>query len=255
MSRLLKILPILSMFAFLALLLILALNLKSRKVQQFELIELTGNYLQSKDTYLEFTNLTDPAEYRELSLHALKDRFIKHPYISDVTIKYEGKNKVRIELTERKMVFIIHSEVNSYLLSEDLYIIPILPMTDNLNYPVITNPGKEIVLTGSKVSSKSPSLKTAYRINFAARLLDARLAEEISEIDLDRGNGTTIYFDGFDFPVYFGKGNEVKKMYYFSKLWKNLLSEGIDQQLIYIDLRFNKLIGLAGEVKPEDEII
>src|SRR3972149_1511595 len=95
-----------------------------------EMIELTGNNLLSGNDYLSFSKLDNPDNgYEKLSLAVIKDRIEKHPYVKNADVELSDFKNVKIFLTEKKIMAVVLSGAEPYLISEDFQVLPLLTNT------------------------------------------------------------------------------------------------------------------------------
>ncbi|MCX6151663.1 MAG: FtsQ-type POTRA domain-containing protein [Ignavibacteriales bacterium] len=209
---------------------------------KIELIEVTGNNLLSRDSYLKFSKLNNIYDYKFLSLNLIKERFEKHPFVEKAEVKFKGKNEVLVELTEKKFEGIILKDSIQFLITENFQLIPIVSTIKNLDIPVITNPylGKKLI---SFNILKDDETKAAFKIIETAKLVSSDLYSNLSEVNLRNGKDIILSFKGFDFQVIIGRGNEVAKVFYFKEIWNKIHNKQSSELAInYVDLRFEKLI-------------
>lgn len=230
---------------------VIYLTFFSRGIQvkkDIKLIEISGGSYLSEDQYLNFARLNDPETYGSLNLSIIKDRIEKHPYVKKADVKYSGKNKIKVIVTEKKAEVVLIKGASNYLISDEYEVLPILPNTKNIDYPVISNlPG------GLKIkefgSVRSSEMKTAFKMIEAAKLVDSKYYLSVSEIYF-QSKDIFVYFSEFNFPVKFGDADAAKKIIYFNKIWQNLNSHKSAGNVIeYIDLRFDNKIYIGTNVR------
>jgi len=58
-----------------------------------------------------------------------------------------------------------------------------------------------------------------------------------------------------NFPVVFGRKDEIKKVVYFNNLWKFMKGNEVNNYLDYVDLRFDKhvYLGITEEYSGNEE--
>jgi len=205
-------------------------------------ITIYGNDHLSKDDYMRFANLIDKNSYRNLSLRIIKDRIEKHPYVDYADVKYEGSGKVTIRIYEKNFSSILIDNQNQFILTEDMELLPFLPNTKNVDYPIISNIVKKDSLRVLKSLKKNYDVLTASKILSGIKFLNQELYNELSQIDMNQGADIMLYFSSLDYPVLIGRGNEIKKIVYFNNLWNYLKGKEINNYMNYIDLRYNEHI-------------
>lgn len=136
-----------------------------------------------------------------------------------------------------------------------MQLIPVMPSTTGLNLPVISNaemPG------GSKLFSLAKNnldVVTAFKILDTFKLINEELSASLSQIDLRNGKDILVYFSNLNFPVVFGRKDEIKKVVYFNNLWKFMKGNEVNNYLDYVDLRFDKhvYLGITEEYSGNEE--
>ncbi|MDH7604669.1 MAG: FtsQ-type POTRA domain-containing protein [Melioribacter sp.] len=205
-------------------------------------ITIYGNNHLSKEDYMRFANLIDKNSYRNLSLRIIKDRIEKHPYVDYADVKYEGSGKVIIKIYEKNFSSILIDNQNQFILTEEMELLPFLPDTKNVDYPIISNIFKKDSLRVLKSLRKNYDVLTASKILSGIKYLNEELYNELSLIDMNKGADIMLYFSSLDYPVLIGRGSEIKKIVYFNNLWNYLKGKEINNYMNYIDLRYNEHI-------------
>ena len=242
MKTKLKISSGLLLFLFLIVLIFLTLpKADSDNAVVIKKIELQGNHYLSADEYLTFTNTQKEEALRGLKIIEIKDRFEKHPYVKYADVLPIGNGVLQVVLHEKNFQAILFFNDNQYLVDENLNVAPLLPLTNNIDLPVLENV-KNLRLNRSR---KSEELKKGMKILFAAKLLDETLLNAISEINLNNGGDIYITFSDDDYTLRLGRGNEVRKLAYFDALFENLKRTEQRGILQYVDLRFKDEICLG----------
>ena len=205
---------------------------------EIQLIELNGNYHLNKDQYYEYAHLTDRKKYFELNVKIIKDRLEKHPYVQLADVKINRSGKVYVELKEKRFKSLLLVNNEQYLLTEDLNSIKVLPVTRNLNYPVLSNPaGADEIKSGVSLR-RNIDVITGLKMVDAMQLLNPALSAALSEIDLRDGKDIIVTFSKFDFPVIFGRGAEIRKTAYLNAFWTKIENSGFSNLMEYLDLRY-----------------
>lgn len=218
----------------------LALFLYNKKgKEEIKMITLHGNSLLSKEQYLKFADLNQSDEYSDLSLNGIKNRIEKHPYVFKAEVKSDGRGNVTINIKEKEIYAVIIHGGEPYFISSDFEFIKILEYTVYSDIPLISNAKLPDKITPG-LSNKSSDLVQAFKIIDAARITDQDISKRLAEINLKYGGDIVLTFSGMNYPVIFGRGNEVKKMIYLSIMWdKTKELNLIQDNTSYIDLRFS----------------
>jgi cell division septal protein FtsQ len=223
----------------------LSFKLKGNTDYKISSISLIGNTHLTEDQYLQFANITDKESYDRLTLQIIKDRFEKHPYIQAADVRYNGDGNVSVKLHEKNFESILLDSTGQYLLTEKLQMIPVLPQTKKIDYPVVSNP---VIPNGLKVFAsfkKNYDLVTAAKIISTVKILNQELYDNLSSIDLENGGDVILNFSNFDYSVIVGRGSEVRKVIYFNDFWSYLKGKEINRHMEYVDLRYSGHIYLG----------
>lgn len=237
----------------------LSIGLKSGNENKIKFISLEGNIHLSKEQYLNFANLVDRTTYENLSLQIIKDRIEKHPYVKQADVHFESKGRAAIRITEKIFDSVLIDSSRQYIITDNLQLLPVLPETIRIDYPVISN---AFIGGGLKILSsmkKNLDIVTASKIISTVRLLNPELEKDFSSIDLQNGGEILFYLSSANYPVKIGRGNEIKKVIYFNNLWNFLKGKEINNYMEYVDLRYGGHVYLGiidstnGLVKNIDE--
>ena len=220
---------------------------------KIEIIKLTGNNYLSQEQYFRFAKLNNPVQYKYLTLHVIKDRLEKHPYVEQADAKFIGKNLVSVSLTEKKIEAVMVYNKEQFFITDDYKLLPVFSYTKNVDLPVIANPQlkkkpKELSVLVDE------DIKTAIRMIETTKIVDNSIFQSLTEINMRYGKDILLSFREFNFPIIIGRGNETAKLIHFGTIWNkiNKNKETVDSMINYVDLRFNKLIYIGtAESKPE----
>lgn len=252
MAKTTKIFSAFFLFVTIGLIIYLSVGLKDENQYKINLISLEGNSHLSKEQYMNFANLLDKSVYGKLSLQIIKDRIEKHPYVQRADVRYDGSGKVSIKIVERIFDAILLDSSGQYILTENLQLLPVLPGTKKIDYPVISNPllggGLKVLLSMKKIND----IVIASKIISAVKLLNPELEKDFSSIDLQNGGDVVLFFSSLNYPVIVGRGNEIRKVSYFNSLWNYLKGKEINNYLEYVDLRYGGHVYL-GITEPSTE--
>lgn len=225
------------MTVILVLLTYLSFSLSHLENNKIEIISLDGNLHLSKEQYFEYANLIDRSNYSNLTTQYIKDRIRKHPYVERADVKYDGNGKISIKVSEKIFESILLYGDSQYLLTEDLQVLPMLPKTKKIDYPIISNPAVENLKMLSFMK-KNNDLVIASKIISTVKLINPELYDGFSTIDLQNGGDIILYFSFFDYPVIIGRGSEIRRTIYFNNLWTYLKGKEINNFMDYVDMRY-----------------
>ncbi len=227
-------------YLILIVILYLALFLYNKKgKEEIKMITLHGNSLLAQEHYLRYAELNQSDDYSDLSLSGIKNRIEKHPYIFKAEVKSDGKGNVDINIKEKEIYALIIQGGEPYFITADFEFIRILQYTNYSDMPLISNAKiSDKIVPG--VANKSDDIIQAFKIIDAARITDQEISKRLAEINMKFGGDVVLTFSGMNYPVIFGRGNEVKKMIYLSIMWdKTKELNLIGDNTSYIDLRFS----------------
>lgn len=253
MSKLTKILSSLFLILVLGGIVYLSVYLNDNANYVIKTISLEGNGHLSKEQYLSYANLLDKNSFANLPLQMIKDRIEKHPYVKNADVRYDGNGHVSIVITEKNFDSILLNEDTQYILTDNLQVLPVLPLTRKIDYPIISNPafyGKVNVLSSMK---DNLDILTASKMITAVKLVNPELYDSLSTIDLAYGGDIKVYLTSVNYPVEIGRGSEIRKMVYLNNLWNYLKGKEINQYMDYVDLRFGGHVYLGITELPGEQ--
>ena len=233
------------MVIMLGVLALLTFTLNRSNINLINKIKIEGNELLDADVYQKFAKLYDVEAIENIGLSIIHDRLEKHPYIKNVDVVMLERGVVSIKIIEKKMDAILLQSDKQFLITDDAQLLPMLPKTKNINLPVIDNYIKtKSIKLFSKVK-KDNNLLSALKIISTAEFIDKDLYEKIATIDLHNGKNISLDIIDIDFPILFGKDDEVKKTVYLSKILYHLKGKKLNGYLNYLDLRYDNLVYLG----------
>ena len=233
---------------------ILYLNLfggQTDEKDNYEMIEVNSNSLLPEEDYLLFTELNDSSKFYELTLPEVKAKFEKHPYVVKANVKYDGINKIIVNIKEKELKAVIVNADNLGLITEDYRLIPLLKNTSFSELPVISHlkTNNDKTETGT---AENKELIQAFKIIDALKSTDENIYNNLDEINLRNGRDIILSFNGLDCSVIFGRGSEAKKIVYLQALWELLNEENnLSEENEYIDLRYRNKIFIGKKLKTE----
>ena len=245
-----------SIFFLLTVIVVLAIasiTLDNKEQNSIKIIELDGNIHLPKDEYYRFANLEDETLYETLTPAIVKDRLEKHPYVQQVdAIIIE--NRLAINIKEKNFeALVMHGDQECFVTEENIKI-PKLPLSEKIDYPIISNPLYDNKLDEFKSVLSNSDIVTGLKIISTLKLINPDLYENLSEIDLRKGGDIVLQFSQFNFPIVIGRNNEIDKIMYLEQLVQSLDNELLLNGLDYIDLRYSEHIYLGRSVNENDTI-
>jgi cell division septal protein FtsQ len=219
---------------------------KANVKEVYNQIELKGNKLLPASEYLSYAGLSDSSKYDELTLLDVKNRFEKHPYMRKAEVEFDGINKILVEVIEKEIKAVLLQKNELKLITDKLETLPLFPPSKIRDLPVISN-----LSMSNKNSIDSTNIELAFRIIDAISLSDTNVRNNLAEINLRKGGDVILTFTGLNFPILFGKNDEVRKALILKNLWPRLmLDEKINIETEYIDLRYKNKV-FIGKRKSE----
>lgn len=239
-----KIKSIIFLSAILVVVFSLSLTIDSSKNEEIKFIELKGENHLSQNEYLKFAKIKDQNNYYVLTPRIVKDRLEKHPYVAKVDVLL-AENKLSIEIYEKEFESLIMFEGKEYLISESSIVIPKLPNSEKIDYPIISNPNNANRIKEFRKATLNEDVKIGLKIIAALQIINPILCENLSEINLRNGKDILLHFSKINAPVVLGRNNEIEKIMYLEKLIQKYDQVHINNALNYIDLRYSKYIYLG----------
>lgn len=214
-------------------------------------IIIEGNHFLPGKDYLIKSKLGSKVEYQELTLQEIKSRILSHPYVLKAEVQSNGIGKVKINVFEKKIIAVLLTKDNPYLITENFKLLVMNPNSDITKLPVISN----ATLTKDDIKQKiaiNSDLKRAFKIIDAAKIINEKMYMDLEEINLRHGGDIILSFSGIHFPVIFGKGSEGIKTVYLSSIWEGLKNRNkIFNNTTYVDFRFSREIFIGKPVITE----
>lgn len=239
-----KISSIVTLVLLMGVILYLSFSVDEKEQTKINLIEIEGNIHLPKDQYYKFANLEDYSGYLNLTPAIVKDRLEKHPYIERIDLVLD-KSNLLVNIKEKDFEALLIFGEKQFLITNRNQTIPVIPSSENIDYPIISNPSDVKDIDEFSSVKNSNDIITGLKIVTTFKLINPNLFEELSEVDLRNGGDIILYFALFNYPVVIGRNNEIRKVFYFSELWNNLRNDELNGFLDYIDLRFSKHIFLG----------
>jgi len=233
----------------------LSFGIKTEIKQKIKYIEVAGNIHLTRYSYLEYAKLTNRRTYESLSVQIIKDRIEKHPYVAAADVRYDGNGKVSVKVTEKNFESLLFNNEHQFLVTDKLQLLPVFENSIKIDYPVIANVQLDSTVKMLSSIRKNYDVLTAAKIIGAVKLANPEMHDALSSIDMQNGGEIKVYFSSFDYPVMLGRGNELKKVLYFSNFWNYLKGKEINNYMDYVDLRFGGhiFLGLLENIEQNQE--
>jgi len=161
-------------------------------------------------------------------------------------VEFDGVSTILVEVQEKEIKAVLLQKNELKLVTSDLETLPLFPPTEMDDFPVISN----ISFNSKNIYSKT-DLEFAFKIIDAISLSDTNIRKNLAEINLRKGGDIILTFTGLQFPVLFGKSDEVKKSLILKNLWQDMVNDQNSfQNIEYIDLRYKNKV-FIGKRKTE----
>ena len=228
-----------------------SISVDNEEHTSIKFIELEGNIHLPKDEYFRFANMNDESLYEALTPAIVKDRLEKHPYVQQVDA-IMNENKLSLTIKEKKFESLLMFNDKEYLITEDNIKIPKLPLSERIDYPIISNPLEADSIGEFQSVLTNSDIVIGLKIISTLKLINPDLYENLSEIDLRKGKDIVIQFSQFNFPIVIGRNKEVEKIIHLEQLVQSLDKKLLLNGLEYIDLRYAEHIFLGKAVDNSD---
>lgn len=198
-------------------------------------IDLQGCKLLSHNEYLVYANIRVVSDVRNYSLASLRDKFLTHPYVKNVSVTKDVDNKVTVEIEEKSFEAVALLNDKLFLVTTEKKFVPVLPNTEVLDFPVLTNFCENRV---SKEIEQSGELESAFTILHSAKKLSEKFSQSISEINLRKGGEILLTLSRANSVIVLGKQNLAEKIYTLDELLNQIGNKISLTNANYIDLRY-----------------
>ncbi|MCK9210981.1 MAG: cell division protein FtsQ [Ignavibacteriaceae bacterium] len=226
-----------TLFSFLILLLVLLGLFSTKKVrgEVLQSIDLQGCKLLSPNEYLQFANIETDADLKNYSLSSLREKFLRHPYVSNTYVVIDADKKVSVKIHEKTFEAIALIKEKLFFVTSRKEFIPVLPNTEVLDFAVLTNLSDDVA---EKEYERGSEIRSAFTIIRAAKNLGENFSKTISEINLRNGGDITLTLTHANSVILVGKQNLAEKIYTFDALLKQIGNKVFLTTANYIDLRY-----------------
>jgi len=202
-------------------------------------IELQGCKLLSQNEYLQYANIETDADLKNFSLSSLREIFLKHPYVSNAYVVLDADKKVSVKIREKAFEAIAIIKEKLFLVTSEKKIVPILPNTEVLDFPILTNLSGDVA---EKEIERNNEIQNAFTIIHSAKNLGDNLSQSVSEINLRNGGDITLTLTHANSVILLGKTNLTEKIYTLDALMKQIGNKISLTTANYIDLRYTSNI-------------
>lgn len=218
---------------------------------QVKSINISGNHLLPQESYLNFAKLNDVQNSSEITLPILKARLEKHPFVSSAEVEISEFNSAKVFVHEKNLVAVVICEDQTFLLSDELQLLPLFSSTKFIDLPIINNPkyGRQYK---ALEYLQSEEIIEANDILYAIKSANEEMFRNLSEVNLNEGDDITLTFSGVHPIVKFGRNNIPQKVLGLNSIWDKIKNADNDlSQSDYVDLRFTNQIYLGKAEETE----
>jgi cell division septal protein FtsQ len=211
---------------------------KANHKEVYTQIEIVENSLLPADEYLRYAGLSDIKKYSDQTLLEVKNKIEKHPYLRKAEVEFDGINTILVEVQEKEIKAVLLQKNELMLITSDSEMLPLFPPTAIKDLPMISN-----LSPNGKKSFSDEEIESAFRIIDAISLSDTNVRKNLAEINLRKGGDVILTFTGLQYPVLFGKSNEIRKALILKEMWQEL-NDGANstENPEYLDLRYNNKV-------------
>jgi len=211
---------------------------KANHKEVYNQISVSENSLLPAEEYLRFAGLNDSTKYEDLTLLEVKTKIEKHPYLRKAEVEFDGVSTILVEVKEKEIKAVLLQKNELMLITSDSEMLPLFPPTAIKDLPMISN-----LSPNGKKSFSDEEIESAFRIIDAISLSDTNVRKNLAEINLRKGGDVILTFTGLQYPVLFGKSNEIRKALILKEMWQEL-NDGANstENPEYLDLRYNNKV-------------
>ena len=227
-----------TLFSFLILFLILLgfFSTKKTRREALQSIDLQGCSLLAQKEYLQFARIEADADLKNYSLSSIREKFLQHPYVSNVYASLDADKKVFVKIREKKFEAVAILREELFFVTSKKEFVQVLPNTETLDFPVLTNLSDDSD-AGEKIE-QNIEMQNAFTIIHSAKNLNGNLFNSISEINLRKSGDITLMLTHANSVILLGKQNLAEKIYTLDALMKQIGNKVSLFTANYIDLRY-----------------
>jgi len=184
-----------------------------------------------------------------LSLGAVRERLLSHPYVRDARVTRLYPDAVSIGIVERIPVASFMTNGRIRYLDAEGVVLPYLPGEVPYDLPVISGiPELQRTRVGEAVDNDD--FFEAVSILAAALESDTSVYRLISEVDMKNGGDVLLFSSEVAVPIIFGRGEAERKFTILRTFWEKFVREEGPENLKYIDLRYSDQVVAKWNNKP-----
>ncbi len=239
-----KIFGLLIFIIIVTILFYVALKPTQNEEKKIKSISLTGNDLLPYSSYLNFAKLSETNNSTMVTLPILKARLEKHPFVAVTEVEVSESYNAKIYLKEKKVLAILMYNDQAMLLTDELQLVPLLSNMKTADLPIISN-SKNANHYKVLEFLQSAEIVEASNILNAIKFTNEEMFKNLSEVNLNGGDGITLIFSNIHPIIKFGTSEISKKILILNSIWNQMKYDNDLSQSDYVDLRFENQIYLG----------
>lgn len=236
---------ILGLFLFLiiiATLIFIALIPENNAETKINSVNILNNYLISKESYLNFAKLDQSHSLSEITLPIILGRLSKHPFVYKADLEEVDSGNVKIKIHEKKLIARIIINEQTFLLTDELQLLPQLPNMNLIDLPAISNMSRNqdyVVLS----FLQNKEIAAARDVIHLLKNINSDIYSALSEINVNEGKELTLIFSGIHPIIRIGITDVIRKVLIIDAVWDQLKDESSSlSQSDYLDLRLSNQV-------------
>jgi cell division septal protein FtsQ len=215
--------------------LVIASNLwkSSLKVRR---VVVEGNRIVEAGEILQLVKIPKETQLHAVDLMEVRKNVLNHYFIKEAVVERDPPATVRIAVTERLPLAIVHAEQMLYV-DEDGVVLPHSISKELFDLPVLSGlPAGSLPKPGTTLQNHD--IREALQILAASKLVNNELYHFISEVRLRNGGDIVLYAAEGGVPIIFGRGEIASKLVRLEVFWNEVVRRHGSELLQYVDLRF-----------------
>lgn len=203
-------------------------------------IIIQGANVLPKAEYLKFSRL-NKGDLNKLSLFEIRKRFLPHKYLKNADVEITTDKKVVVHIEEKKFIATLINNEIMFLVNDNGELTKVIEKTNVLDFPAITNVR---VSENNGIERPDPSeIKEAKSIINSTKIVNVKLYNELSEVNMRGGGEVVLSFSNLGTPVLFGRKNYLEKIVKLNELEnKKEKFASLLQNSVYLDIRYENNI-------------
>ena len=202
---------------------------------QIRKIEIQGNELFSDQEILDMGGLNTETDIWQINLNEVQEHIGNHAFIEQVCIERLLPDILRIQVSEKHPVALLHFQEKFLCIDQEGLILPTVSRKQ-YDLPVISGTFQGVVGVGSRAGGNVLNQGLSF-LNLVLQLCP-EMYSQISEVIVGRPEGLVLYTNQRTFRIWFGKEGYMRKIFYLKAILVELTAKEELPQVRYIDLRF-----------------